>query len=472
MTDPKIRRETIGQAIDLVTTLLDGRRELGAVLANAVRREIPGFSPQSLGYPTFGRLLMANADHLVVVGQSGQDFVWALGADLSERELDQALGAGPEPGVEPPDPVDDRLQTFHLLNFRSCRDVTLRLDPLTVMVGPNGSGKSSLLFGLSYATQLTHCRVRALFSGPRDLRRLRTGNSTGPVGLSLVSEKGSSAELLGTPGEEGTQFSVAVHQGETHKIWRSPGDPSPFEGMAAATIFSPAVFLRLRAEALAQPSDLAEAGDRPRLDFDGYRLPSVLAHLANTDPERLEKVVEGVRSLVPDVMRTRQRLRRRERRERSGEDGAGVSSGADFQYLLDVELKGVGWVPADLLSEGTLFAFGLHTVMNQADPPRILLMDDIDRGLHPKAQRTLIRQIKQLSETGGPLIVVSTHSPYVLDEVSPSSVRVIRSTTSGTVVRPLTAHPEWAEWEGNMTAGEFWTYVGEDWLEQASEPHA
>ena len=38
--------------------------------------------------------------------------------------------------------------TLHLENFRSIRDATIEIAPLTVIYGPNGSGKSSLIYGL------------------------------------------------------------------------------------------------------------------------------------------------------------------------------------------------------------------------------------------------------------------------------------------------------------------------------------
>ena len=37
---------------------------------------------------------------------------------------------------------------LRLQNFRSIRDATLRIAPLTVIYGANGSGKSSLIYGL------------------------------------------------------------------------------------------------------------------------------------------------------------------------------------------------------------------------------------------------------------------------------------------------------------------------------------
>ncbi|MER0244953.1 AAA family ATPase, partial [Streptomyces sp. HSW2009] len=38
-----------------------------------------------------------------------------------------------------------RLLELHVENFRSLRDVTIPLGPLTVLVGPNGVGKSNVL---------------------------------------------------------------------------------------------------------------------------------------------------------------------------------------------------------------------------------------------------------------------------------------------------------------------------------------
>ena len=38
--------------------------------------------------------------------------------------------------------------TLELKNFRSIRDVSMDIAPLTVVYGPNGAGKSSLIYGL------------------------------------------------------------------------------------------------------------------------------------------------------------------------------------------------------------------------------------------------------------------------------------------------------------------------------------
>jgi predicted ATPase len=44
------------------------------------------------------------------------------------------------------------IRSVHIENFRCLRDVTLELEPLTVLVGPNSSGKSAILQALDPAT--------------------------------------------------------------------------------------------------------------------------------------------------------------------------------------------------------------------------------------------------------------------------------------------------------------------------------
>jgi hypothetical protein len=43
-----------------------------------------------------------------------------------------------------------RVESVHILNFRSLRDVELSLDDVTILVGANGAGKSSVLHALAW----------------------------------------------------------------------------------------------------------------------------------------------------------------------------------------------------------------------------------------------------------------------------------------------------------------------------------
>lgn len=53
----------------------------------------------------------------------------------------------------------------------------------------------------------------------------------------------------------------------------------------------------------------------------------------------------------------------------------------------------------------------------------IVLIDEIETSLHPRAQRRLIRDLAEISRTNLVQFVLTTHSPYILEEL-PSSARV------------------------------------------------
>lgn len=62
----------------------------------------------------------------------------------------------------------------------------------------------------------------------------------------------------------------------------------------------------------------------------------------------------------------------------------------------------------------------------------LILIDEIENSLHPKAQRRLIRKFLALSRQKRLQIIVSTHSPYILQEL-PLQARVLLARNSGEV---------------------------------------
>jgi predicted ATP-binding protein involved in virulence len=98
--------------------------------------------------------------------------------------------------------------------------------------------------------------------------------------------------------------------------------------------------------------------------------------------------------------------------------------------------------------------------------PNLVLLDDVEQGLHSTAQRELIDVFKEIIQANPNLqIIFSTHSPYIVDELRHSQVHVLSNTNSGfTLAKRLDEHPdvEWAK--QTLTTGEFWDSVGEDWV--------
>jgi predicted ATPase len=100
--------------------------------------------------------------------------------------------------------------------------------------------------------------------------------------------------------------------------------------------------------------------------------------------------------------------------------------------------------------------------------PRLLLLDDIDKALHPLAQRELVGQIRKVLEMDPDLQILATsHSPYMLDHFDARDVLVTALRPDGsTACAPLTEHPDFNRWRSSTRTGELWSFLGEDWVTQ------
>lgn len=438
----------------IVDHLRKWKKETGAQIGNLLRRHDPMFNSIKYGHSSLTKLIYTLVDEVVVIGKSGGDQIWALSDMLDDRDIGQPDSIFINSTVS--DNENDCIDWIELDWFRSCKKMHIDLDDVTLLVGANGAGKTSILRGIFYACQLNQGRPLALFSGPRDLSKIRHLKSQGDTRFALHASSGAELSLEGKIVSDFPEFRLTFNR---KKSWEFPLYKKSPPGISPVQHVSwPVQFLQLRSDALADSCPIEE--EKPQVDFDGYKLASTLAWLATNEPERLELIVSNIRNIIPQLKRLRMPLK--EDKIISMEDQKVIDK--KYKYTLEAEMEGAGWVSAEMLSEGTLFLLGIHTVLHQNSPPRILLMDDIDRGLHPKAQRLLIQQLLKIDKKTR--IIATTHSPYVLDVIPPAQVRIVRSTPeTGTVCRRLTDHPDWKEWEGSMNAVEFWTYVGEDWLE-------
>ena len=101
--------------------------------------------------------------------------------------------------------------------------------------------------------------------------------------------------------------------------------------------------------------------------------------------------------------------------------------------------------------------------------PDLILLDDFDHALHPRAQMELVRMIKDLlalEEFKNIQIVATTHSPYVFDELDPSDVYAFAMRDDGTVAsKRLSEHPDAEKTRGTLRAGQLWSLDPErDWV--------
>lgn len=211
--------------------------------------------------------------------------------------------------------------------------------------------------------------------------------------------------------------------------------------------------------------------ETPRVGPDGSGLASALAWMKGAAEDEFAQLTSDLRQVVPGVKRIRtlrERITHR-RMEKLDIDGQPIWRPVDESQIGDrfsIEFDDGSEVPADLLSEGTVLALGLLAKLREPGRPRLLLLDDLDRGLHLGAQVKLVHVLRELMRLDPELqVVCTTHSPYLLDLFEPAEIRVLAlDSERRTHARPLTEHPEFGKWKFGTQTGELWAALGEDWV--------
>lgn len=94
---------------------------------------------------------------------------------------------------------------------------------------------------------------------------------------------------------------------------------------------------------------------------------------------------------------------------------------------------------ADEVSEGVLYFLALLSIIKQPDPPKLLMLEEPEKGIHPRRINEVIDYIFELADEKGIQIMLTTHSPMVVDKFSdfPENIFVFDKEKDQTIVRNL-----------------------------------
>lgn len=346
-------------------------------------------------------------------------------------------------------------------NFKSLRSVDIDLERFTVFVGANGSGKSSILQAVdllcqSFRGQDQHHVVIGTRKGPKEALLssatrgsdstvevvVRTGSSGYRVLLNPEVPPGTPTPFGPRMPENGCSFSLNMDSPQ----WQPWGSPN-----SAA---SPPRSVLLRLETTNLMRSVRDGNQGPGtvpgqgMAADGSGLHTALANMTLNDPDTWLKLQAELSQIVPIVRRLRHTMAIPKR---------------PSELLFDT--FGADSLTASEVSAGTLLVLGILAAFHASDRPNLIMLDDLDQGLHPKAQRDLISLLRSLLNSNPDLqILGSTHSPYMVDCMEANEVRMTYLEGGATICAPLTRHPKFQKWKDEMHSGELWSLFGEQWV--------
>lgn len=150
----------------------------------------------------------------------------------------------------------------------------------------------------------------------------------------------------------------------------------------------------------------------------GEELASFLNTLKALDEPQFRAIEKSLRMIIPSA--------------------SGIS--IDVNDLGEVELRLIEGgipIPARVLSEGTLRVLGLLALGGAKEPPALLGFEEPENGVHPRRIRLIAELLKTRAATGNTQLIVTTHSPTLLDMMPVESLYVFKKTGGTTEVKPL-----------------------------------
>ena len=375
-----------------------------------------------------------------------------------------------------PDTAAQRLQSIHIRNFKAIVDSrTVKLGPLTAFIGHNGSGKSSLIEGLeTYQAIVTDGLDSAMqrWLGIEHARhkgveaKERAGQPVNPIAFDLsigVSPRKSTRIKMQVNNDAASNRMYVEFENVTNPnirpieaaviqpaFAREPGrsilGTIGGEGYGAVARHIKAwQFMSLLPERMGLPVPQQRTEGRVRLAKDGSNIADYLLDIQRLDEQLKTNVLEGIVRTMAYVLPYARDLQ------------ASLTSELERTVYLQLT-EGNFKVPGWMLSTGTLRVLALLATLRHPEPPPLVVVEEIENGLDPRSIHLLVEEIRTAVLTGVTQVVLTTHSPYLLDLLKLDQLVLVARDESG---EPRFHRPaddaKLAEWSREFAPGRLYT---------------
>ncbi len=384
---------------------------------------------------------------------------------------------------------------FHVANYKALREVTLDLTPIHVLIGPNGSGKSSILEAVALLSWTVTDPVQSFWPAGTDFGvlplksgqpiavscQIQGGNLSVEYGFKIkISPPGSSGAPI-TPTDEyfdslnggqriGNHGRVrdqnppltALRNAVLHRNWVVIPEEI---AIGVTEQLAGIIIQRWNPGGLRMPVVLASV-HRLEIDRSGFGLAQCLDDILVMDRSKFAQLEGELSRMFPEILNI-QLISETAYQWPFREGGLGLpqitsQSGKGIRF----KLADGKTIPAAQASDGLLIILGYLTLLHLPNPPRVFLIEEPENGIHPQRVREIIGLLRKLIKNHPKTqILMTTHSPYLLDEFQPEEVTLCSKATDGSVsVRRLCDIPDVKRQLDVFRLGEIWTAEGDDQL--------
>lgn len=349
-----------------------------------------------------------------------------------------------------------RLKSITARGFRSLEKTTVEFGDFTVLVGPNGSGKSNLLEVLRFvrdSAQLDLDQAIDGHGGFGSLRRATSGTKETSVTVEALVTEYSSKSATDKYTLTLKEVDDRLVRSETFAYKRTDGRGRRFGFKVNGDVATVGDVLGSRSNAVRGPTR------EVRLTGERTSALSAFSRISNDElqsvPRAFTDFLAGIKYLDPNVEEAR--LPARIVNDHLGDDAANLAAVlrrirdqspeefADLQRdlaeclpgLQKIDFVSVGGASRELVAElveagldrpielanasfGTVRMLSLLAALHDPAPPTLMIIEEVDHGLHPYALDVLAERMREASIRTQ--IIAASHSPTFVNNLRSDEV--------------------------------------------------
>jgi len=377
----------------------------------------------------------------------------------------------------------EMIKRLRVKNFKALRDIEIELTPIHVLIGPNDSGKTSILDVLAALCRSVDHNLDQAFMGSWKGKELVWGGQPQvPVTIEadfdddMVSAYGMDLQFgmqhrKVNAENEFIRVGTSIHKlryigpfTEVKNLQDNPGASAKHDDELRRVhqMLVGVHYYRLNPSFLALPV-AADSKRRFRMESNGFGLALCLDEILSFDRERFAQLEKRFTEIFPHIGSIALLQEPAYRAPVDNPEQVTMLNKADGKGLYFKMKESGQLVPASQASDGTLLVLAYLSILYLPQPPRLLLIEEPENGIHPKRLREILEILRSLvHEQSHTQVVLTTHSPYVLDLFKPEEVTLCTKLDTGEIkTTRMSDNPEVVRQLGVFTLGEIWTSEGD-----------
>lgn len=370
------------------------------------------------------------------------------------------------------------IKNIEVKNFKAIESAKVKLTPLTAFIGYNGTGKSSLLEALETFQVIVTDGLEKSMSRWRKFEHIhykgkkkqRKFNNAGIDYAYAPMEFVFNAVV----DKQKTRFSSAIGQDLAEHIYfleenvsypqlpnnfvrkRTPDHryitqdreslwPRPeLSILTAETGIRKYVeswqFLAMNTFLMGNPYPQKKTGGKIILNHDGSNIAEYVLAIRTASPEIFQSIIDTMQFVLPYAKDIQPEITQELER-------------MVYMQMSEQDFKVPGW----LLSTGTLKVLALLAVLRNPNPSSLIVIEELENGLDPRSIHLAISEIRRFIENKKGQVMITSHSPYLLDLLKLEEIIVVEKTDGQPKFSRPADNEELTEWAKKFTPGKLYT---------------